>query len=36
MMEDDRADKTKEAVEWYKTDTEMLCLVKMKQPEPIH
>ena len=36
MMEDDRADKTKEVVEWYKTDTEMLCLVKMRQPETIH
>src|SRR5262249_44828554 len=29
MMEDDRADKTKSVVEWYKTETEMLCLVKM-------
>ncbi len=35
MMEDDRADETKEVVEWYKTDTEMLCLVKMKQPETV-
>jgi len=30
MMEDDRADKGKPVVEWYKTETEMLCLVKMK------
>lgn len=35
MMQDDRADKTKEVVEWYETNSEMLCLVKMKQPEPI-
>jgi len=31
MMEDNRADKTKDVVEWYKTETEMLCLVKMKE-----
>ena len=36
MMEDDRADKTKEVVEWYKTETEMLCLVKVKEPATIH
>jgi len=36
MMEDDRADKTKEVVEWYKTETEMLCLVKAKEPATIH
>jgi hypothetical protein len=36
MMEDDRADKSKEVVEWYKTETEMLCLVKVKEPETIH
>ena len=36
MMEDDRADKTKPVVEWYKTETEMLCLVKMKVHETIH
>jgi len=36
MMEDDRADKTKPVVEWYKTEAEMLCLVKMKEPVPIH
>jgi hypothetical protein len=36
MMEDDRADKTKEVVEWYKTEKEMLCLVKVKEPEIIH
>ena len=35
MMEDDRADKTRPVVEWYKTETEMLCLVKMKQHETI-
>ncbi|HZJ60088.1 MAG TPA: hypothetical protein VFD24_07410 [Chitinophagaceae bacterium] len=33
MMEDDRADKTRPVVEWYKTETEMLCLVRMKQHE---
>jgi len=36
MMEDDRADKTKEVVEWYKTETEMLWLVKAKEPATIH
>jgi predicted transcriptional regulator YdeE len=36
MMEDDRADKTKSVVEWYKTETEMLCLVKMKAREAVH
>ncbi len=36
MMEDDRADKAKEVVEWYKTDTELLCLVKMKEREAVH
>jgi hypothetical protein len=36
MMKDDRADKTKEAVEWYKTETEMLCLVKVKEHATIH
>ena len=36
MMEDDRSDKTKEVVEWYKTETKMLCLVKVKEPETIH
>ena len=35
MMEDDRADKTRPVVEWYKTETEMLCLVKMKQHQTI-
>jgi predicted transcriptional regulator YdeE len=35
MMEDDRADKTKPVVEWYKTETEMLCLVKIKEHETI-
>ena len=35
MMEDDRADKTRPVVEWYKTETEMLCLVKMRQHETI-
>ena len=36
MMEDDRADKTREVVEWYKTETEMLCLVKAKESATIH
>jgi len=36
MMEDDRADKTKDVVEWYKTETEMLCLVKAKESATIH
>ena len=36
MMEDDRADKTKEVVEWYKTETETLCLVKTKEHETVH
>jgi hypothetical protein len=36
MMEDDRADKSKEVIEWYKTETEMLCLVKMKEREAVH
>jgi len=36
MMEDDLADKTKPVVEWYKTEKEMLCLVKMKQHETAH
>lgn len=36
IMEDERADKTKPVVEWYKTETEMLCLVKMKAREAVH
>jgi len=36
MMEDDRADNTKPVVEWYKTETEMLCLVKMKKHAAVH
>jgi len=36
MMQDDRADKDKEVVEWYKTETEMRCLVKMKEPVTTH
>jgi len=36
MMEDDRADQTKEVVEWYKSETEMMCLVKVKEPETTH
>ena len=28
IMEDERADKTKPAVEWYKNDREMMCMVK--------
>jgi len=35
-MEDDRADNTKPVVEWYKTETEMLCLVKMKKHAAVH
>jgi len=35
MMEDDRADITRPVVEWYKTETEMLSLVKMRQHETI-
>ena len=35
MMEDDRADKTRAVVEWYKTRNRELCLVKMKQHETI-
>ena len=31
VMEDERADKSKEVIEWYKTGTEMLCLVKVKE-----
>jgi hypothetical protein len=30
MMTDDRADKMTPVVEWYKSDNEMLCLVKIK------
>lgn len=30
MMQDDRIDKTKPAVEWYKNDDEMWCMVKSK------
>ena len=29
MMKDDRVDKTKPCVEWYKNDEEMYCMVKM-------
>ena len=28
MIKDDRVDKTKPGVEWYKNDKEMLCMVK--------
>ena len=28
MIEDDRIDKTKPAVEWYKNENEMLCMIK--------
>lgn len=31
IMQDQRVDKTKPAVEWYKDDNEMMCLVKMKE-----
>jgi hypothetical protein len=30
MMKDERVDKTKPCVEWYKNDDEMLCMVKAK------
>jgi len=30
MMEDERVDKTKPCVEWYKNEDEMLCMVKTK------
>jgi len=30
MMEDENADRTKPCIEWYKSDDEMLCLVKSK------
>ena len=30
IMQDERADKTKPCIEWYKNDKEMLCMVKMK------
>ena len=36
MMEDNRADKSKPVVEWYKTETEMFCLVKVKEPATVH
>ncbi len=29
LLQDTRADKTKPAIEWYKDDNEMLCLIKM-------
>ncbi len=30
IMKNDKADKTKPAIEWYKNDDEMLCMVKLK------
>ncbi len=30
IIQDPRANKTKPAIEWYKSDNEMMCLVKMK------
>ena len=30
MLQDDRADKMKPCIEWYKNDDEMLCMVKAK------
>jgi hypothetical protein len=30
MMKDDRVDKTKPCIEWYKDDNEMMCMLKMK------
>lgn len=31
IMQDSRANKTEPAIEWYKNDNEMLCLVKMNK-----
>jgi predicted transcriptional regulator YdeE len=31
MMNDEHTDKTKPCIEWYKSDDEMLCLMKTKQ-----
>jgi len=31
IIEDPRVNKTKPAIEWYKSDIEMMCLVKMKE-----
>ena len=31
IMLDPRVDKTKPAIEWYRNDNEMMCLVKMKE-----
>ena len=33
IMQDERADHTKPAVEWYKNDDDMLCMVKMNPSE---
>jgi hypothetical protein len=31
MMKDEHIDKTKPAVEWYKNDEEMMCMIQSKQ-----
>ena len=31
MMQDSRADTTKPCIEWYKTDDEMLCMIRTKE-----
>ena len=33
LMEDERADKTFPCVEWYRSDEQMLCMVKMKDQQ---
>jgi hypothetical protein len=33
MMKDSRIDKTKPAIEWYKDEKEMMCMVRMNSPE---
>ncbi|MDX2048561.1 MAG: hypothetical protein SFU87_17375 [Chitinophagaceae bacterium] len=33
LMQDERADQTKQSVEWYKNDDEMMCMVKAKTKE---
>jgi hypothetical protein len=32
ILQDPEADKTKPALEWFKSDEEMLCMIKMKSP----
>jgi predicted transcriptional regulator YdeE len=33
IIQDDRVNKSKPAIEWYKDDNEMICLVKMNESE---